>query len=142
MNIVRMLVRAGVAVATAVAVMNVSFASARQMPRVVLTSFSESAGVIRQGERNEVAATLVSSARDAQVLVDIEIVDAEGRRVAQYYWDRLTVRRGRPVTLRFETPNTLPAGFYSYSVGIFSPRWKGTIGWSDKVQGFSILPSS
>ncbi|GEM_PF-4020059 len=70
------------------------------------------------------------------ILVDIEVKDVLGRKVAQKFYDNEIVVVGSPRTFAFDwTPSI--KGNYKISVGLIYPGWSGLYGWTEGAARFT-----
>jgi hypothetical protein len=69
----------------------------------------------------------VTSETDAQALVDVEVLDSNGARTFQRFWDKVAFVSGRPQA--FTTTWTAPAriGRYRVVVRVYGPNWAGLL---------------
>ncbi|MBV9596821.1 MAG: cellulase family glycosylhydrolase [Chloroflexi bacterium] len=82
----------------------------------------------------------VTTSRDANVLVDFEILDSNGQRVWQNALDNQALSGGvvTSFTSTFTVPTSLPPGTYSVKTGLFTPGWGTLYSWSDQAGSFVI----
>jgi hypothetical protein len=73
-----------------------------------------------------------------KVLIDLELYDSDGHKLAQAFQDKVIIPAHKSVDMSLTPPATLSAGTYYYSVGIFTSDWKGLVHWYDRVQSFTI----
>ncbi|HYE59876.1 MAG TPA: hypothetical protein VEA18_01690 [Candidatus Kapabacteria bacterium] len=71
------------------------------------------------------------------VLVNIELYNEQGTKVAQRSFDNVMLRAGSSVEYWLSPAYNLPNGKYHYSVSIFGQNWNGLQRWYDKVQTFT-----
>lgn len=70
------------------------------------------------------------------VLIDLEVYNQQGQRVAQSFRDNVVVTS--TISHSVVMDRTLPAGMYTFEVGIFNPGWAGLLHWYDDVRRFSL----
>jgi hypothetical protein len=73
-------------------------------------------------------------------LIDIELINSEKKRVAQYYWDNVRLVKGKTVTYEVSTPPNLPPGEYFFWIGVFKPKWESIVN-SYNAQSFEVRVS-
>jgi hypothetical protein len=78
-------------------------------------------------------ATSVIAEHDTTVLIDIELHNERGVKVAQWVFAEESLRAGRPATYAVEwrSPIDAEAGIYLITVGIFAPGWGRLRHWND-----------
>jgi hypothetical protein len=72
------------------------------------------------------------------VIIDLELRDITGRRVAQEYAETT----GKDLGWFSITSPALPPGTYYLSIGVFSPGWKTMLAWSERVSAFTVYERS
>lgn len=105
-------------------------------PRLIGASQEFTVG--HPGQMNRFTAAFTSD-DPTEVLLDVELWDAEGKRVHQTFWDKKYLAHGNVLNFSVNSPADLPRGTYTWKVGIFSPHWGGVIKWHDLVQTFSLI---
>ncbi|MGB8956341.1 MAG: hypothetical protein WCC10_13290, partial [Tumebacillaceae bacterium] len=87
-------------------------------------------GTVQAGDSVQVKTT-VSSTVTRDLLVDVEIFDANGNQLKQKVFDNVSLTAGGTVDLTYDwvTPSTLADGTYTVSVGICAAGWGS--GWYD-----------
>ena len=80
----------------------------------------------------------ITSERATAVLVDVEMRDAGGMRVARWVWNdqQLPSDERAVYTMRWEVPRDRTPGLHSVKVGLFAPGWGELRHWND---GSAIL---
>lgn len=105
------------------------------------TSFVTSARATntKAGSSTSIRAYVTASAT-TRVLVDIEVYDANGKRVYQRWYDNQSLSADYQKTFRtsWRTPRSLPAGTYTVKIGIFSPGWQELLEWNDRAATFTV----
>jgi len=81
--------------------------------------------------------TIGGTATGQKVLIDLELYDSTGHKLAQTFEDRVTLPAHKTRDFMLTPPSNLPAATYYYSVGIFNPNWNGLVHWYDQVQHFA-----
>jgi hypothetical protein len=78
------------------------------------------------------------------VLVDVEVRDADGRRVAQWVWDDQQLSAGARTryTMRWEIPPATAPGLYAVKVGLFAPGWGNVRHWNDGTAILFVRPAT
>ncbi len=76
-----------------------------------------------------------TASRDAVVLVDFELYDAQGTQVWQAWHASYEVFAAETATssASFRVPNDLAAGDYTFKVGVFSTDWTTLYAWNDNA---------
>lgn len=77
--------------------------------------------------------TSVTAARDATVLIDIELHNERGVKVAQWVFDEEPLRANQAATYEVEWRSSvdMEPGIYRIMVGIFAPGWSKLHHWND-----------
>ncbi len=85
-------------------------------------------------------ATTVTAGSDSNILLDVEVYDAQGVKVFQNYWDNQTLTAGveKTYTTYWQIPAAHAAGTYTISVGIFGPGWGDYYDWQSGLDSFVI----
>lgn len=128
------LIYLSVVAAAMVLVGSVAYASAQAS----LVNSSETSSQVSSGQANTFTATIGGTDTDQTVLVDLEVKDANGQKVAQAFFDNQTIHAGQTQNFTLASPTSLPDGNYSFSVGIFNPGWSSLEQWYESVQKFTI----
>lgn len=78
------------------------------------------------------------SANSHSVLIDLEIYNSSNQKVGQVFFDNqnFDANVARPYTI--DADRGLPAGQYSFAVGIFNPGWNGNLHWAAPVFPFTV----
>jgi hypothetical protein len=97
--------------------------------------------VVSPGTTLQVIA-VVTSATDMAGLVDLEIHDAAGAKVAQWVFQDQTLAADWPTTYvaNWEVPSTLPAGEYEVKLGVFQAGWTVVRGWKNTAATITVHP--
>jgi len=104
---------------------------------VVLVHTNQTHSSLFSGETNSLSADFAYSDDGATVLIDMELKDSVGNKVAQAFWDNQVMPGQSTFTLT--TSPDLPVGIYRLSVGIFSPGWGGLRHWYNNEQEFAVI---
>jgi hypothetical protein len=72
------------------------------------------------------------------VLVDIEIYDSAGNRLAQQFYDNQQFATGQTRQFTGPVPPSVPSGTYTVKVGIFAPSWASTLAWNNSAATYTI----
>jgi hypothetical protein len=82
----------------------------------------------------------VTSVNDVVGLVDVEVHDAEGKRIAQWVFAQEHLRAGEPrrYVVTWEIPMDLPPGQYDVKLGLFEPGWRALHGWRNAAASVVI----
>lgn len=100
-----------------------------------LLSSSEQAAQVMPGGTNTFTVVIGNTGSD-QVLVDLELKDANGQKIGQAFYDNQSIpSSGKSYSF---TTQALPMGNYSFSVGLFTPGWGSLEQWYESVQKFSV----
>jgi len=85
-------------------------------------------------------AVWVTSATDYAGLVDVEIYDGGGRRIAQWVFadQQLIADRRQPYTVEWQIPSSLPTGQYEVRLGVFSDGWTASHGWKNAAATITV----
>ncbi len=83
----------------------------------------------------------ITASRRATVLVDLEIYNAAGRRVARRSWSAVAFAAGTPRTLRWScyASSTRATGTYTVKVGVFRPGWTGRLAWGNTAARVRVV---
>lgn len=86
----------------------------------------------------------VTAAHNATVLIDIEVYDERGVRVAQWVFDEEPLRADRPATYEvlWHSSVDMEPGIYVITVGIFAPGWGELRHWNDGTGVLMLKGSS
>ena len=79
--------------------------------------------------------------RATRALVDIELYDPKGTKVAQRYWDGATFRNAiaRSFTFTWTVGSARRTGTWTVKIGIFSPAWANLFTWRDRARTFLVV---
>lgn len=107
------------------------------------TSGRVSPQTVSRGGSVSIAATVTSSST-TRALVDVEVYDRGGVKVAQAYWDAqgFTAGRSKTFTTAWAVPATEAPGTQTLKVGIFTPGWGALLHWNDSATTFTVTTSS
>lgn len=105
---------------------------------VSMTSSTLDFPVIDEGETSTLSAEFTSAGDDADVLIDFELYNESHERVAQEYFDDVSLLADTPVTRMMETSPTLTPGQYTFQVGIFNTGWSGLLKWYPNVATLTV----
>jgi hypothetical protein len=85
-------------------------------------------------------ATKVTASRATRALVDVEVYDPLGRKVAQHSWAASSFKAAtaRVFAWRWYVGSTRRLGRYTVKVGIFGPSWSPLLTWRDRVRTFVV----
>ncbi len=110
---------------------------------VYLISGFETVPSVSPGHSNAFFARFNSPNTDNTVLIDIELLNSSNQKVAQAFWDNVTIKKGGVTSLPGPfsafSPASLPVGTYHWAVGIFKPGWSGLIMWRGFVASFMVI---
>ena len=83
----------------------------------------------------------MTASRSTSALVDVEIYDPAGRRVARRSWDRLAFSANHVRTLRWSwyVSSTRKLGAYTIKVGVFRPGWTKLLAWTSRARTIRIV---
>jgi hypothetical protein len=86
--------------------------------------------------RTRVSASTAASG----IIVDLEIYDTAGRRVAQRVYERqgFTPGQARPYLWPWRVPAGLPDGRYTLKVGVFDADWSTLYTWEDRAVTLTV----
>ncbi|MBV9170356.1 MAG: hypothetical protein JOZ81_09765 [Chloroflexi bacterium] len=100
---------------------------------------SVSAATVARGKADSVTAHVTVN-QSASALVDVEIYDPAGNKVAQRYWDNHAFSPNTSRTYRFTwtVPTTAATGTYTVMVGVFAPGWGVVYSWNNDVATFTV----
>lgn len=82
----------------------------------------------------------VSSTNRFKGVVDVEVYSQAGNRVFQWFWEDVSVARGKTVDFKttFAVPGNLPPGTYTVKIGIFGPGWDPLRHWNDNAATLTV----
>ncbi|HYE60198.1 MAG TPA: hypothetical protein VEA18_03375 [Candidatus Kapabacteria bacterium] len=95
-------------------------------------------GTVTAGQANALTATVHSANASSKVLIDLEVFNNAGQKVAQKFVDNVTINANGSYTVDMTTPTTLTPGQYRFSVGLFNPGWAGMIKWHNDGGTFQV----
>jgi hypothetical protein len=83
----------------------------------------------------------VASAADSTLLVDLEISDAGGNKVAQQFWDNQALPAGetRSFPWTWQVPAGTPGGEYRARLVIFTPGWGSFVQYYEAPGAFQVV---
>ena len=86
----------------------------------------------------------VTAATSQRALIDVEVYDAQGRRVLQRFWDGQAFTAGQRVRYRpvWSAPVGAAAGTYTVKVGLFGEGWTGLLHWNDRAATFGVTDTA
>jgi hypothetical protein len=95
----------------------------------------------RAGSPVRIAAS-VTSATSVVGLVDLEIHDAEGEKVAQWVFpeQELVAEQRHIYVVVWEVSSTLPPGEYEVKLGVFKRGWAVLHGWKNSAALITVTP--
>jgi hypothetical protein len=106
---------------------------------VILQSPYQQTTNINQGQTNTFHAVIQNNTgAERRVLVDLELHNSSGQRVAQQVYDNVLIRPYNIVDLTLRSPSNLPPGTYTWKVGIYFPGWNGQIAWYENALTFQV----
>ncbi|MCC2630803.1 MAG: Allergen V5/Tpx family protein, partial [Candidatus Paceibacter sp.] len=109
---------------------------------VILNQTWQDTSSINQGQTNTFYVQVRSPNTNNTVLVDLELYNSNGQKVAQEFWDNIFVPKAGTGNFqdvyKLTSPSNLPAGNYYWSAGIFKPGWNGVLNWYHAAQAFTI----
>jgi hypothetical protein len=82
----------------------------------------------------------VAASRATSGLVDIEIYDPRGRKVAQRFREPVAFVAGTARTLAWSwyVGSTRRLGVYTVKIGVFGRGWVGLLAWNDRARRFTV----
>ena len=107
-------------------------------PPVALTA-TVSEATASPGARVQIV-TQVSSITDVSGLVDVEVHDAEGTRMAQWVFPQqvLAAHEPRTYVVTWEIPPELPDGQYVVKAGLFEADWRALHAWKNAAATVTV----
>ena len=86
----------------------------------------------------------VTSGAASNVLVDLELYDPSGAKVAQQVWDAQAFSAGqrRTFSMNWSAPSGAPLGSYTIRAGVFRPAWAGLLHWNGSAGSLSVTAAS
>lgn len=108
---------------------------------VTLISSSIANAQINTGDIDALNA-IFGSDQNTSVLIDLEIHDQNGNKVAQKDWNNDQFKAEQNQTFNWDTPTNLQPGTYFFSVGIFTNNWQQLIHWYNQIQTFKVNQGS
>jgi hypothetical protein len=111
--------------------------SATNNPNTTYTmTGSVSPNPVAQGTPGKIAVNINPSSKMSNVLVDIEVWNAQDQKVGQSSYDNQTLAASTNNSYSFNfTPNS--TGTYTVKVGIFNAGWNGLLSWNNGVFTFT-----
>lgn len=108
------------------------------VPAAFVTSATARPSPLRRGSTLTVGVH-VKASRATRVLIDLELYDPKGRRVAQKTWTA-TLQAGVARTLAYRWPvgARRPTGTYTVKIGVFKPAWAGLLKWNNRAAQFRV----
>jgi hypothetical protein len=114
----------------------------RWPPNVIL----EAVVAPRQVDTSSVVSITVSvtSATDFLGLVDVEIFDGSGHRIAQWVFEdqQLVAEQQQRYVMDWQVPSRLPPGEYTVKLGVFSNGWTALHGWKNAAATMTVTSGS
>lgn len=99
-------------------------------PTTYTTSVTSSMAITSKTQTTTSVAVNASQAT-SNVLVDLEVYDGAGNKVAQSFWDTQNLVSGSNTYQINWTPST--DGTYVVKVGVFSPNWQANLYWTNNT---------
>ncbi len=95
---------------------------------------------LKPGEEITIDAMVTANAPEQKRRVDIEILDANNKKIAQKIYNDQDFSGGetKRYTWKWEAPRDLAAGEYTVKVGVFSEDWKKLAAWDNRAADFRI----
>lgn len=100
--------------------------------------------VVRPGQPAVVDATVTASQPAQSQRVDLEILDAGNRKVAQQIYSDQSFAAGQTRQYRWtwQVPADFPPGDYTVKIGVFSPDWQTLAAWDNLAAVMRVAPSA
>ena len=114
----------------------------RWTPSIALTTTVSAAQAI-SGSRVQIVSE-IKSMNDVSGLVDIEVHNAEGTRLAQWVFpeEALAANESRAYTVTWEIPADLPPGEYVVKLGLFEAGWRTLHAWKNAAATVTVADAS
>jgi len=99
---------------------------------------------VAPGQTETIQTQICSSAPGSDVVVDLEIYNAGGARVAQriFSGQQFTPEEFKSYVWPYAVPASLPAGLYTVKVGVFAGDWSSLYSWDNQAATFTVGSSA
>lgn len=109
---------------------------------VVMVFSSANPSAVPAGQSSTLLASFMSPNTQNHALIDLELYDGAGNRVAQQFYDNAAFPRSGTGNFEgiytLQSPVSLPKGVYTFKVGIFTPGWGSIINWYDNAGTLTV----
>src|SRR5258708_7521187 len=117
-------------------------AGADTLPDVVMVGGAANPTTINPGQTSTFSAQFGSNPSWNMVLLDFELYNSAGQKVAQKFYDNVNLPPNESglgqVVYTMTTPATLAPGTYQFKVGIFTPHWAQIIHWYGNASTLTV----
>lgn len=115
-------------------------------PSVAAPAFSSSAvaspATVAPGAAAAITCTVTDTGGPLTGLVDCEIYDGGGSRIAQQSWDGQAFAAGQSRSYSFPWVAPAAPGAYTIKVGVFQPGWAGNVAWNAAAGQVTVAASA
>ena len=73
-------------------------------------------------------------------IVDLEIYNSGGTRMAQQYWTGQNFSAGQTINYTWNWPSSTTTGSYTIRIGVFTANWADTLDWNATAGTITIVP--
>ena len=105
-----------------------------------VTSATALPGSVAAGASVALVVPVQSSAAASNAIVDLELYNASGTRVAQNFYQGQNFTKGqtRTYSWSYATPAGMPVGTYRLMVGVFTANWASDVYWNSLAASFTV----
>jgi hypothetical protein len=95
------------------------------------------------GDALPVTITIANPGPTSRGLVDLELYDPAGAKIAQQAWDDIEIAAGGSVVLAhvFTLGGAAPTGAYIVKLGVFRVGWGSLVSWYDEAATVAVAPA-
>jgi len=104
----------------------------------VASSATATPNPVAPGQGVSITGQVTAGTSLSNAVVDLEIYDAAGGKVAQQYYTGQNLTAGTPRSYTWAWPGTGTTGQYSIRMGVFSGDWSTLYGWNGSAGAFSV----
>ena len=108
------------------------------LPELNVTDSAIQSETFSVGQSTLLSATITNTVAPVETLVDLEVYNEAGDKMAQHYVNNVHFASNESRTFNMNTPTDLPPGRYRFAVGIFQPWWSDLMQWRDAEGYFEV----
>jgi hypothetical protein len=104
-----------------------------------VTSATAIPATLAPGQSVAIATSVQSSAAAGNMVVDLEIYNSSGAKLAQTYYQgqSFTKSQNRSYSWSYKLPSGTAVGKYTLKVGVFTSGWSSVAYWNDSATSFT-----